>query len=226
MKKLSSVLWGIVLIALGVLLALNAFGIDTNIFFDGWWTLFIIIPSAISLITDRDKTGSFIGLGLGVILLLSCQEIIEFSMVIKLFVPFMIIVIGLRVLIGSIWKKNTDEVIHANVSNGNYVHNCSVVFSEQNINLSNQEFSGAQLEAVFGGIDYDLRNAIITQDCVINVKAIFGGINIFVPDNVNIKVNTTSLFGGVDNKKHGGITQKTATLYIDGKCLFGGVDIK
>ncbi len=29
--------------------------------FDGWWTLFIIVPCAIGLITDRDKTGSIIG---------------------------------------------------------------------------------------------------------------------------------------------------------------------
>ena len=42
MKKASSILWGIVLIAVGVVLALNVFNImDINLFFDGWWTLFI-----------------------------------------------------------------------------------------------------------------------------------------------------------------------------------------
>ena len=61
MKKVNSILWGIALVALGVILALNAFGItDINIFFDGWWTLFIIVPCAIGLVTDRDKTGSAI----------------------------------------------------------------------------------------------------------------------------------------------------------------------
>ena len=36
MKKLSGILWGIVLVAIGVILALNAFGlIGIDIFFDG-----------------------------------------------------------------------------------------------------------------------------------------------------------------------------------------------
>lgn len=59
MKKTSGILWGIALVAIGVILALNALGItDINIFFDGWWTLFFIIPSLIGLISERDKTCS------------------------------------------------------------------------------------------------------------------------------------------------------------------------
>lgn len=54
MKKLNGIVWGIVLVAAGILLGLNAFGItDIDIFFDGWWTLFIIVPCAVGLITDR-----------------------------------------------------------------------------------------------------------------------------------------------------------------------------
>ena len=58
MKKISSILWGIVLIIVGVIQALNDLKI-TNIdfFFDGWWTLFIIVPCGIGLYTEREKTG-------------------------------------------------------------------------------------------------------------------------------------------------------------------------
>ena len=66
MKKASKILWGIVVVAFGVLMALKAFGLITNIFFDGWWTLFIIVPSVISLFTEREKTGSIIGIAIGV----------------------------------------------------------------------------------------------------------------------------------------------------------------
>ena len=46
MKKAGNILWGIVLIVIGVIFALNALDITSiDIFFDGWWTLFIIIPS-------------------------------------------------------------------------------------------------------------------------------------------------------------------------------------
>ena len=65
MKKAGSVLWGIVLIAAGVIWALNEFNVTSiNVFFDGWWTLFIIVPCAIGLFTEREKTGNIIVLRL------------------------------------------------------------------------------------------------------------------------------------------------------------------
>ena len=63
-------------------------------------------------------------------------------------------------------------------------------------------FYGTELNAIFGGVDCDLRGAFIEQDCVIKANAIFGGIDIYVPEGVNVKVHSTSIFGGVDNKEH------------------------
>ena len=50
MKKLSKILWGIALIAVGSIFALKAFGVtNVEIFFDGWWTLFIIVPCLVGI---------------------------------------------------------------------------------------------------------------------------------------------------------------------------------
>ena len=63
MKKIENIIWGIVLIIIGLIIAANALGItNINVFFDGWWTMFIIIPCFIGLIKDKEKTGSIIGL--------------------------------------------------------------------------------------------------------------------------------------------------------------------
>ena len=60
MKTIKPIIWGIAIIALGVIFGGNALGLFTlDIFFDGWWTLFIIIPSAISLITDKEKLSHY-----------------------------------------------------------------------------------------------------------------------------------------------------------------------
>ena len=71
MKNLSRILWGIVLIFIGVIWGLNRTGVaDINIFFDGWWTLFIIVPSAISFFEKgNNKISSLIFLIIGVLLL-------------------------------------------------------------------------------------------------------------------------------------------------------------
>ena len=77
MKSFKNILWGIILIAVGVILGLNSLEItNIDIFFDGWWALFIIVPCFIGLITNNDKTGDIIGLVVGVLLLLASQDII------------------------------------------------------------------------------------------------------------------------------------------------------
>ena len=57
MKKFGNILWGLVFIVVGLIIGLNAMGItNINIFFKGWWTLFIIVPSFIDLLKEENKT--------------------------------------------------------------------------------------------------------------------------------------------------------------------------
>ncbi len=55
MNNFSKVLWGIVLITIGIVIGLNALEItNINLFFKGWWTLIIIIPSLIGLFNSKE----------------------------------------------------------------------------------------------------------------------------------------------------------------------------
>lgn len=101
MKNTDRVIWGIILVAIGVIFALNAFGItNINVFFNGWWTLFIIIPCFAGLFTERQKTGNLIGLLIGVFLLLCCRGILDFGLLWKLVIPVIIVIIGLKMIFG------------------------------------------------------------------------------------------------------------------------------
>ncbi|MBE6609932.1 MAG: hypothetical protein E7634_04630 [Ruminococcaceae bacterium] len=82
MKKIKNTVWGIVLIVIGVIVALNALKItNIDLFFDGFWTLFIIIPCFIGIFTEKDKKGNLIGLVIGVLLLLACRDLLETTFV-------------------------------------------------------------------------------------------------------------------------------------------------
>ena len=95
MKKFGSSLWGLVFIAVGIIVGLNSFKVtNIDLFFNGWWTLFIIVPCFIGLFTDNDKTGDTVGLAVGVILLLCCQDILNFDILWKLLLPIILIIIG------------------------------------------------------------------------------------------------------------------------------------
>lgn len=223
MKEFRNILWGLVLVIVGLVLGLNALNIvDIDIFFNGWWTLFIIVPCFIDLFKDEKKTGNLIGLTLGILLLLSCQDILDFSIMWSLFFPIVLIIIGVSFIFKNTIKDKINKTVKTN--NKNKKEYCSC-FSGQKLSFNNEEFSSCDLSAVFGSIDLDLSSAIINSDVVVNASAIFGGIDIIVPKDMNVKVNSTSIFGGVDNKVKNG-KDNEVTIYVNATCLFGGVEIK
>ena len=200
---------------------------NINIFFDGWWTLFIIIPCFIGLFKEREKTGNIIGLLIGIALLLCCQNVLNFDMIWKLAFPVILVVIGLSFIFKDTFDHKVSEEIkklnEKKTKDGGY---CAT-FSGQDVKFDGEIFNGTDLTAVFGGVKCDLKNAIIENDVVINSSSIFGGIDIYVPDNVKVKIKSSSIFGGVDDKKRNQVENKDAhTIYINATCIFGGVDIK
>lgn len=227
MKKFGNALWGIVLIIIGLIIGGNALGItNINIFFDGWWTLFIIVPCFIGLFKENEKTGNLIGLLIGVALLLGCQNILDFDLIWKLAFPTILVIIGLSIVFkDTLGGKVSSEIKKLNEKRDGENIYCAT-FAGQNINFDGEKFTGANLTAVFGGVKCDLRKAIIDSDVVINASSTFGGIEIYVPSNVKVKTKSTSIFGGIENKANTEENENSHTIYINGTALFGGVEIK
>ena len=225
MKKISNLLWGLIFIIVGVVFGLNALGIsDINIFFNGWWTLFIIVPCFIGLFNDDDKSGNLIGLIIGACLLLGCLDVVKFEIIWKLMVPFILVMIGLSF----IFKDMINSKVKNDIKklNKNDLKECCACFSSQDLDFSNEEYKGSSLTAVFGGIKCNLKDAIIEEDVVINTTSIFGGITIYVPKDVNVKVSSTSIFGGVSDERKEKIKDSKYTIYVNATTMFGGVEIK
>ena len=218
MKKISTVIVGIVFIVVGVIIGLNSFGItDINIFFDGWWTLFIIIPAINGLVTDEEKTGSIIWLIIGITLLLGCQDLISFDILWKLTLPVILVFIGLSIMFNNNGKK-----ISKNTDDNEY---CAC-FSGQTIKFDGKDFKGAEVNAIFGGITIDLTNAKVKDGAVIDATAVFGGVTILIPEDLKVEIKSTSVFGGVSDKTKNKEKKDKVTLHVNGCSIFGGVDIK
>ena len=102
-NRSGGILWGVVLIALGVIFIGNISGLwDFSLFFAGWWTLFIIVPSIYGLITSKDKSGNIIFLAIGIYLLLAARGIIDYSALWKIIVPLIVIVMGVKIIVKTI----------------------------------------------------------------------------------------------------------------------------
>lgn len=226
MKKLNKILWGLALVAIGIIWGINILGIaDINIFFKGWWTLFIIVPSLVGLVSKgSDKGGDLFMLFVGVGLLLASQGVFSFELFWKLLIPALIVVIGLSIIFRSIFKKTRKNIPFSPRAEGGKMQ--FVLFAGADLAYTGQTFEGAKYTALFGGIDVHLEDAVIEHDVTINAAAIFGGIDIYLPQNVNVQVSSASVFGGVENEKKGQINIEGApTVYINASGIFGGVDV-
>lgn len=81
--------------------------------------------------------------------------------------------------------------------------------------------------ALFGGIDLDLREAILEdREVTIYANAIFGGIDIIVPEGVAVRTSGAGIFGGFDGVNDDGGAPSGPVIHVTGVAIFGGVDVK
>ena len=209
-----NVFWGVLLIVIGVLyLGRNMEWWDFSIFFRGWWTLFLIVPSFISLVRRESIGTSFLILVLGVLMLLASQDVILWSTIWKVFVPAIIIVVGLSV----IFSNRRSRKPKANAKS--YV----AVFSgiEETIDEIKSDF---QVTSLFGSVELDLRDVKLKNDLVIDCFTLFGGIDIRLPKDVKVEVSGLPIFGGLDSKYKSNESSKY-TIYVSHTTIFGGIDL-
>ena len=84
-----------------------------------------------------------------------------------------------------------------------------------------------RIVTIFGGADIDFTDAIFTTPNVtIKILCLFGGDNIYVPENINVVSKAFCILGGIDNKAPSIASRQAPTLTIEGLVLFGGLDIK
>ena len=226
MARPNRIIWGLLLVAAGVLCGLNALDItDVDVLFDGWWTLFLIVPCGIGIFTKRDKCGNLFGLLLGVFLLLSAQDVWDASLARKLILPALVVFIGVKMVWGGLFGGKARKLLAEKKSSGEPFEETYATFSSCNVDYSGRVFEGGSVSAVFGGAKCDLRQAVIEKDCVLRVSAIFGGVTVLVPPTVNVKVEANAIFGGVSDKTTRD-PGNLVTLYITGESMFGGVEIR
>ena len=207
--------WGIVLIVVGILfLGRNMNWWNFSIFFRGWWTLFLIVPSIISLVRKESMGTSFLILVLGVLMLLASQNVIEWSTIWKVFFFFFIMVVGLSIIFGN--RKVKTKKVRGNAKE--YV----AIFSGVDEMIGKIE-SDFKVTSVFGGVELDMRDVKLEEDLIIDCFTLFGGIDIKLPKDVKVEVNGLPIFGGVENKYRN--HDAKVTVYINHTTIFGGVDL-
>jgi predicted membrane protein len=101
---------------------------------------------------------------------------------------------------------------------------------ERRIHTSN--FRGGEITAVFGGVEMDFRSAEIEgEEAIIYLDAVFGGIELVIPDRWMVVWDGQNIFGGYSDETRpplpdvpGAAAKKR--LILRGRALFGGISVK
>jgi predicted membrane protein len=222
---------GVFLIAIGGLWILERLDLIPDIWEDIFisWQMLLIGIGVFSLIGGNKTTGTILIIIGGFFLI---DDIFSIPRELRqIGWPLVIIGIGLVILITHGRKKTAPQINNQKNSLGMDYFDDFVVFGGREVFINSQNFLGGKTTSMFGGTEYDLRQAQLSENgAVIECVSIFGGCGFKVPPDWTIKNEVTAIFGAFSDKRGATFGQMVSnpskTLIIKGFSAFGGVEIK
>ena len=88
-------------------------------------------------------------------------------------------------------------------------------------------FHGGRMSAIFGGIVLDLRRTQLPEGVTyLDVEAIFGGVELRIPEDWLVEAKFQTVFGGLQDKRLVSSPDNSRKLIIQGDLIFGGCEIR
>jgi len=123
-------------------------------------------------------------------------------------------------------KEETGQWEKAMVE-GTDVIDITAIFGGVKKNVLSKHFKGGEIVTVMGGAEVNLTQADFQGKVIIDSFNMFGGTKLIVPPDWEVQSNIVSIFGGVDDKRQPVPNLSPGkVLYLDGTCLFGGLEIR
>ncbi len=221
------VLIGLMAIAVGVIFTLdNLEIIDARDYLQYWPVAFVAVGVLKLWHASRDGHGWLGGLfflGLGSWMLL--ERIIYFQISGREIFPLFLVFLGGYM----VWRGFGGHRRGRAVDGHNRFSGLAIMGGVARRSNS-QAFEGADITAIMGGCEIDLRQASIAPgtEAIIDIFAFWGGIEIKVPEDWTVVTRAMPLMGGVEDKTHTPQPPPPVEkrLIISGIVVMGGVLVK
>jgi len=219
--------FGVVLIVFGSLWILERLNILPESVSDliiSWQSLLIVI-GVVSLINGSETTGWVLILIGGLFMVPHMFEIPwELR---RLIWPVLLVTLGILMLFR--YGKRGKGIPEGGPRNMNYFDDF-VIFGGREMVVNSMSLIGGKTTSIFGGSEYDLRQANLAENgAVVDCVSIFGGAGFKIPTDWTVKNEITTIFGAFTDKRSVGspVAQSlNKTLVIRGFTAFGGVEVK
>lgn len=228
----NKVFFGILIIIIGLFIFLKQVGLMPMLDFHANWPLFLIAIGILLGIKKRFASPApFILIAIGVF-----NYIPAFTFTLggrevdseRLVVPLLFIFIGL-IIIFKPKKKHWQHMDMTHLTSDKTLE-ADIVFGGRKEIITAKDFRGGRITAMFGGAEINMLQADSTEQIIVlDVRARFGGCELIIPSNWDVKNEVDTVMGSVEDKRSlrpSDTTENRKTLILRGSCFCGGIEIK
>lgn len=102
----------------------------------------------------------------------------------------------------------------------------TAIFGGVKKNVLSKNFKGGDVTTFMGGAEINLTQADFSGKVMIDCFNMFGGTKLIIPADWEVQSDLVTIFGGIEDKRQPAPANPNKTIYLDGTCIFGGVEIK
>jgi len=219
-RPTSQSIFGALVVLLGVLLLLDTTGLfETDSLLTYVPSLFVLVAVYAVVASEfRNVAGPVVVALVAGGAQLVALGVVEFADLAPLW-PVFVIVFGLSVVLAR-YRASVHTVPEEYVS-------ALAFFGGNEKRSTATSFAGADLTAVFGGTELDLRDARITdRPAQVSATALFGGVDVVVPRDWNVRIDAIPVFGAAeDDRPHRDEEHDEVDLVVTGFVAFGGISV-
>lgn len=217
-------LLGMLIVALGLILTADNLGwVDADRLLQLWPLIFVAV--GVAKVTQSDTTSGRIFGGVLILLgtVMTIDEVWSVEVDIARWWPLALVAVGGFIVYRAMRGGDTGRPAGA----GGVDQDVSefAFWSGKVRKNASPAFRRADLTAVMGGVELDLRGASTTsQEAIIDVFVWWGGVEITVPPDWAVSNQVVVIMGGADDSSTGTQDAKNR-LIVRGFCIMGGVEI-
>jgi hypothetical protein len=206
---------GLALLAIGgVLLAGHAGLLDAGAVLGTWWPVLVIGAGLLKLAErPRDLGGALAVTGAGLVLLAWRLDLVG-----AILLPIAFITAGIVVLFRAPHAEQR-QVLDGDVR-------VAAIFGSRDTRAGAVPFTGGRAVAVFGGVDLDLREAVLPPEgATLEVVSVFSDVEVLLPMGWAVEVDGPVIFGDLDDRTLGA-REGAPSLTIRATVLLGDLELR
>jgi predicted membrane protein len=230
--------WGLfsggIIALIGLLILLDNMGIHALNHLYRFWPMILILIGVWNLSCKSGRVFGGVLVLLGVLFQLDALGIAHFTW--GEMWPIVIIGAGVMVMWSSLKAQKLSALVGkiAGAPQGDPRTTLSevAVFGAIERRITSQDFQGGIINAIFGSVELDLRDATILQDeAILEVNSVFGSVELRVPQDWQIVSRGQAAFGSFEDDTRNSRNENQAnapkkSLILTGAAVFGSVQIK